>query len=391
MAFPGQAGEHLLNGADAQRRFATASDQLEGLADELDLTNAARASLDVVLQFLLFHFAVDEGLHVAQGLEGAEIDVAAVDEGPQPLHEARPLFRVAPHGPRLDHGIALPFAALGLIVFLQGVETHHKRAAVAIGAQAHVHAVDPAFVRMAAEDVDQVLAQAGEEFRVAEGGAPAARLALLGIAEYEVDVRREIELSSPQLAHGQHDQRLLVAALFVPRGAQFLAVPTVEALQGRAQQVFRKQGQVAQGLIQGGPAAQVAPGDARHLAAADFPQDPFQILPVAGGLQGLVDFPKEGLRVGQQQIAAVQQFRQHGRVAYAILGNELAQGPYPLDIAYGFGMGGRFYVGSLRGFQVGGPFFFNLSVQFLGMAQIPGSVQGGIDGGLHSRRPVSCR
>ena len=52
--------------ADPQIRVAPADDQLSGLGKKLDLTNATRAKLNVILHSLTFHFGHDHALHLSQ-------------------------------------------------------------------------------------------------------------------------------------------------------------------------------------------------------------------------------------------------------------------------------------------------------------------------------------
>ncbi len=60
---------------------ASAADELEDLGHELDFADAAGAELDVIGHVLARHFATDLGMQVAHGVDGAEIEVLAEDEG----------------------------------------------------------------------------------------------------------------------------------------------------------------------------------------------------------------------------------------------------------------------------------------------------------------------
>ena len=80
--------QHPQDAAFAQRRVAPAVNELERLADELDLADAAGPQLDVAPHPLAFHLLGDQGLHVAQGLEGAVIQIAPVHERPQPVQQS---------------------------------------------------------------------------------------------------------------------------------------------------------------------------------------------------------------------------------------------------------------------------------------------------------------
>ena len=117
--------------------LAAAHDQQQ-LHDELDLADAAARELDVVGALgpaggaalrLVAHLAVQ----LAQALEHAVVEVAAVDEG-RDDRSAAPRARPLSHaGARRDDaalqpGEALPLAALHLQVFLQHRQAHRRRA-----------------------------------------------------------------------------------------------------------------------------------------------------------------------------------------------------------------------------------------------------------------------
>src|SRR5690606_12560082 len=79
-SLPHQLRQDLAQLAALQPSIAAAANQLECLHDELDLANAARAELDVVLQLAPLHLARDHRFHVPQGLEHAEIEITPIDE-----------------------------------------------------------------------------------------------------------------------------------------------------------------------------------------------------------------------------------------------------------------------------------------------------------------------
>ncbi len=53
------------------------------------------------------------------------------------------------------------------------------------------------------EGVDDALAQLDEELLVGELASPANRVAVLGEGEDKVDIRGEVELAAPELAHAE--------------------------------------------------------------------------------------------------------------------------------------------------------------------------------------------
>jgi hypothetical protein len=130
--------------------------------------------------------------------------------------------------PRLDPGVALPLAALGDEVVFQHVEGTDQRAGIAVGPQAHVDAEHLAVLGDVGDGVDQGAAQAGEVFEIGNRSG-AIGVAVLGIDEDQVDVRRDIELAPAQLAHADHDQ-LLRPAIGTARRAVAFGQPLADHL-----------------------------------------------------------------------------------------------------------------------------------------------------------------
>ena len=89
-----QQRQHLEQRGVLQPPVAAAAHQLHGLHDEFDLANSARAELQVLIEFAPRHLARDQRLHVAQRLEHAEVEIAAIHERP---HE---FLVCAPRRPR---------------------------------------------------------------------------------------------------------------------------------------------------------------------------------------------------------------------------------------------------------------------------------------------------
>ncbi|TXT24789.1 MAG: hypothetical protein FD134_1385 [Gallionellaceae bacterium] len=113
---------------------------------------------------------------------------------------------------RFDPGVALPFAPLLHQIFFQRGEAHHQRAAVAVRAQAHIHAEHHAFVGQFADQADQTTPELGEKFVVGKR-ARAVAFAVFRIEKDQVNVGRHVQLAPAQLAHADHQQRLQRAAL----------------------------------------------------------------------------------------------------------------------------------------------------------------------------------
>ncbi len=132
----GQRLQRVEQAAPAQRRLAPAADQLQRLHQEFDLADAAGAALDVIGQVLARHLGGDHRLHRAQAFQRAVVEVAAIDERPQRLQQARAGIEIARHRARLLPGVALPIAALALEIGLHRGERQRDAAGAAERAQA---------------------------------------------------------------------------------------------------------------------------------------------------------------------------------------------------------------------------------------------------------------
>ena len=185
----GDGAECLGQVAHPQGGLAAAADELQRLGDELHLANAPGAELDVALQPLAAHLGGDHRLHLAQAVDDAEVDVAAKHEGAQQLGEGLGVLALGAQHPRLDHGVALPVAAMVLVVVLHGGEGDGERPRVAEGAQSHVDPEHLAVDRALVQGVDETLAELDEELLVGELAPPADGVAVLREGEDEVDVR----------------------------------------------------------------------------------------------------------------------------------------------------------------------------------------------------------
>jgi hypothetical protein len=190
-----------------QRGLAAATRQLRELDDELDLADAARAELDVVLELAPRDLGVDHRLHRAQAVDRVEVEVAPVDEGPQRFEQPRAGDAVARDRSRLDPRVALPVATLALVVLLHRREAERDAAGAAEGPQAQVDAVAEAVGGDVAEQLREALAEPGEPVLVVERPRAVARPGLRE-GEDQVDVGREVELAAAELAHPDHDQPL---------------------------------------------------------------------------------------------------------------------------------------------------------------------------------------
>ena len=78
-----EQGEHLEQAAAAQLGLAAAANQLQGLHDELDFADAARAQLDIVAHTLARHLRCNHRLHLADFGQHGIIKIAAINKGLQ--------------------------------------------------------------------------------------------------------------------------------------------------------------------------------------------------------------------------------------------------------------------------------------------------------------------
>ncbi|MCY1514939.1 hypothetical protein D9M68_495070 [compost metagenome] len=204
-----------------QGGHAAAADQLGKLHHEFNLADAAVAQLDVVR-------AVDAAARLgaplpvladafsqgAQGGQGIEIEILAVDEGHAQAFQLPRLGgaiaafeRLGRHQPRLEPRITFPFAALADQVVLQRVQAPCQGAGIAIGAQPQVGPEDlPVGVHFR-QHGHHAPRQAAVELVVADA-ARAVGLAFLAVQHDQVDVGGHVQFAAAELAHA-HDQHFL--------------------------------------------------------------------------------------------------------------------------------------------------------------------------------------
>ena len=284
-----QQGKHRHDGPDLQVRVPPAMNQLKGLADELDFPDAPLAQLDVGIHAPPVHLRLDAALHVADGVDGAEIDIAPIDEGTQDAQQLFPVGIFPGDGPGLDHGIAFPLPGLGRVIGLHGAETQGQGAGFAEGAQAHVHPEYETILRHLAQRVYELAPQSGEELFIAQGAA-AISLAMGGKGEDEIDIGRQVKFPGAQFAHAQYHQALGVA-VHVPWHTGPGNRPVHEPRQGLAYALVRQLGEVFQGFFQRSLAADVPPDDAQHLPPAETAQGGQQRLFVSHSGQHIRQLP----------------------------------------------------------------------------------------------------
>src|SRR5262249_57950930 len=122
-AFVAQRVQGLERAPPAQPRPAPPEPDLEDLAHELDLADAAHAQLDVPIALrALRDLAVHLALDAPDVVEGGGVEGPAVDEGSEALDQPRPQRQVSGHGPSLEQGEPLPGGAARAAVVVHPAE-----------------------------------------------------------------------------------------------------------------------------------------------------------------------------------------------------------------------------------------------------------------------------
>ena len=296
-------------------------------------------------------------LHLAQSVEGAVVEVAAIDERPQRAQEAFAGGGIAGNRPRLLPRVAFPVAALALEVLLHRRERPRHPPGVAERAQAQVDAMAEAVGRRFVEQLCQLL----PEPRVVLLGCQRARavaFAVVLVAVYEVDVGGEVELAATQLAQREHDQPLRVAVGIADDAVAFGEV-RFQCRQPGLQAAFGQRRGAGQRRVDRVQAEHVAPYQPGRFGSAMAAQ---QRLPV-GSVAGVQRWQHEWLRLpfaqgGQQgrlpcqggdgEVAGdrdARHLRPHG-VVIELRRQQRRGGAQALQRA--FGDGGQFGVGSIH-------------------------------------------
>ena len=272
IAFSGEDGQHRYQLTVLQFGVLTATDQLKRLDDEFHFPDATGTEFDVVFQVTTTHFRVDHGLHRAQRLKRAVVDVHSIGKRTQNLQQSLGCVGLlAGHHPRLDHGVTLPVAPLILVILFHRIEVHHQRATLAIGTQAHVgaeyKAVDGVFIQRR----DQLLTQLDEVFLIADD-LGATGVTAFRVGENQVDVRTQVEFVSPEFAHAEHQQVLLLLAVFANWCAVTLLQDRCQESNGATHALVGQIGYRGGGGQCISQPQQVAPDDLYHGPAANNPQ-----------------------------------------------------------------------------------------------------------------------
>ena len=263
--------EHRQQAPVAECGGSPAPHHLERLRGELDLPDPPGTVLHAVLHALAGDLLLHHHLQRAQRLEGTEVDVTPVDERTQALEQLGRQHHVPADCARSNECVALPVAAVGLVVLLQRIEAEHERALGPERTQPQVDAVDESVRGRLAEHLHQLAPELEKEAIVVHAAPAALGLSVLGEGEDEVDVGGEVQLVRAQLAQRQDDELLGLPG--VPDGGpEVRTLPLVEPVDARCDDRVRQIRGVAHGLFEIGEAADVAPRDPYHLAAPQLPQ-----------------------------------------------------------------------------------------------------------------------
>ena len=127
------------------------------MREEFDLADATAPELDVVPgdgDLAAAAMGVDLALDRADVLDGGKVEMAAPDEGLQPVQEARSGLDIAGDGLRLDHGGAFPVLAGGRVIGLGSADREGGRGRAGVRAQPQVGAEHIAVCRPLVHDRD---------------------------------------------------------------------------------------------------------------------------------------------------------------------------------------------------------------------------------------------
>src|SRR3569833_2429070 len=247
--FIGQAFQLIRGGRETELQARPIVTVLHRLVERGYLPAHAGAELDVVFHALAFDLFLDQGLHLAQRAIGAEIEIAAEDEGAQQVQQFFAGGAVARHCRRLDPGVPLPLAAVALVIRGRRGEAHHQRTAVAERTQPHVDAKDEALGHRRVDRLNETLGEAAEIIFIRECPRATHGLTVLWIGEDQVDVGGKIEFARPELAHADDDQTLPRAAARARRPAPLGRLPRMQPAAGAGGAGGGQGGKIPQGLL----------------------------------------------------------------------------------------------------------------------------------------------
>ena len=254
-------------------RVLAAVDELLRLDDELDLADTAAAELHVAgARRRIAQRGVDPLLHRLEVLDGAEVEVAPVDEGVELGEERQAEVAIAADRPGLQPHGALPHLAEGLVVRDRRGERHRERPLSAAGAEAEVDPEAEPVGRHVAQGPRHLLAETREELAV----RAAARVGAVALVDvHEVDVGAVVELAAAELAHAEDDEspRPLAGPVVAPLGRETRARRVRRGVDDR----LGERGELAHRLLDRRETEEIAPADPEELAAPVAAQPGMQL------------------------------------------------------------------------------------------------------------------
>ncbi len=227
---------------------------------------------------------LDAPLHGLDLVDLGETKIFTIDKRFNGLQELLAQRQIAGHGPDLDERLPLPGAAHRVVIGEGAGQRPRQRAAMPLGTQAQIDAEGMAAVGVRRQQAHHFADDAGEEFVVADAGdALAARRALFGVNEHQVDVAGVIQFLAAVLAERQNDARDGLAVAAVRLAEAFADLPQGSG-QGDLNGDVGDARDVAGDLLQRPIADDVVGADAQHLPLAKAAEDAQHGRVLVGGI-----------------------------------------------------------------------------------------------------------
>ena len=206
-----------------------ARDQLAGLGEKLNLSDAAGRKLQIppfqAIRPRLFRFMQalvipDSLAHVVGVFDGCKIEMAAPDKGAHPRQKRLPRCDITGTGTRLDIGRPFPCPPHPFVVALSRLHRHADRRDRRIRTQAQIRAEDIALCRAIIEDAHHLargLDKAGAGLHCVGG------IWIAGLVEQadQVDVAGIIQFMGAHLSHGENHHARPGCAILRPHTRDF--------------------------------------------------------------------------------------------------------------------------------------------------------------------------
>lgn len=278
----GEFGEGDQGMGGLEEGQASAVENLEGLGEEFDFTDAATAEFDITVEGIGAHdLAFDAGLHFGHFGEEGIADGPGIAEGMDGLEEFTGEGGIAGDAPGLEEHHAFPgLAPLGVERFVAG-QGAGERALLAFGAEAHIDAEAAAFGAAGGSLLDQGFAEALEEGVIGEGmtggggaaaGGGAKGPPFLGIDEQEIDIGTIIQFLTAEFAEAEDAEGGAVPGaigLLMPGFAEALHEGEADQFQDAVEEHLGGVGEFQDQVGEGGEAVEVAQTDAQQFMLAE--------------------------------------------------------------------------------------------------------------------------